>query len=147
MPDRFNIPTMPASIGGRLTIWGTAGYAIWQGLGIIHDGPNRFGGPSFAVLNLAPNPTLLWGLWLAAAGAVLAGGSITRRWWLKLAALIAIATWSVCFAVGSWLAQTLPTTAGTGYKTYVFIAWVTLVLVFLDERRPPRQHPQAVPRH
>lgn len=127
----------------RLTIWFVAGYSIWQGAGIWHDGPARFGGPSFQLLRLvnhAVEPSVFWGGWLITAGCALLVASILGTWWLKLAALIGIAVWSAVFAVGGWLAyHDVPTTAGTGFKTYGLIVLLAIPLSFVDERkrRPP----------
>lgn len=138
------IPALiPATILARLTIWMWGAYAIWQGQGIIWDGPERFSGPSFAVLREAPYPTLVWGWSLTVSGALMLLGSILQSlrkdmragFILKGVGCVGVAVWSVVLAVGALQARALPGTPGTGGRTYIAVAIAVLILVLVDERK------------
>jgi hypothetical protein len=143
------VTLIPASILARLTIWVWGSYAVWQGLGIWIEGPARFGGPSFATLREAPNPTMTWGLSLTVSGLLMIGGSVlqsTRSYRAQTVGLIlknvgclGVAFWSVVFAIGALNArQENPTVPGTGGRTYIAIAVTVLILAFVDERKRVR---------
>lgn len=143
----MKLPLIRATFLARVSIWLAGGYAIWQGAGIITGGPERFAGPSFAVLRgNMEDPTLVWGSVLIAAGAVVLASSLAQQasnadvrlsgLVTKAIGLIGIAVWSLCFAKGAFdAAAAIPTLANTGGKTYVYIALAVLVLVLVDERR------------
>lgn len=124
------------TILARLTIWIVGAYAIWQGQGIIAGGPERFGSPSFAVLREVPHdPTLVWGWTLIVSGVLVLFGSASRLILVKAIGLAGVATWSLCLAKGAFAALAIPSTAPTGGKTYVAIAAICVVLIFVDERK------------
>lgn len=136
MPERFHLAIVQATLAARITIWAVGLYGIWQGAGIIRGGPLRFAGPTFVVLRLVPFPTLIWGWWLILAGLAVITGSALRQWWVKAAGLIGVAVWSVTFAIGAFQAvRVIPTVPNTGGKTYALIAFVAVVLLFIDERK------------
>jgi uncharacterized membrane protein YgdD (TMEM256/DUF423 family) len=131
-----NVPTIWATPLARMTIWAFGGYALWQGAGIIAGGPERWAGPSFAVLRRIPEATLVWGSLLVACGALILLGSLLRRWWIKAIGLAGLAVWSGTFAAGALqAARDSHMVANTGGKTYCLIALVAILLIFIDERR------------
>lgn len=133
------VPRVGGTITAWLAIWAFVVYAVWQGVGIMLGGPERWNSPGFATLRLAPNPTIFWGTWLVSFGLLVGLGSLLRFFWLKAVGLIGIATWSILFAFGGLVAAaTVPTASNTGGKTYVLIAAVAVILTFIDERRHAR---------
>jgi len=142
------VPLIPSTILARMTIWLWGGYAIWQGIGIIADGEERFSDPIYAALNRTPEPTLTWGTMLTLSGVLMIVGSVMQSldgdqrkqigWLFKGLGCFGVALWCVTFAIGSWLARDIPTSSGTAGRTYTAIAVGVLILVFIDERKGAR---------
>jgi hypothetical protein len=142
----MKLPLIPSTILARLTIWVWGAYAIWQGLGIVIDGPVRFASPAFTLLRAVPYPTLVWGWSLTVSGVLLLAGSLmqpSRRprmqfvgLFLKGAGCIGIGIWSVIIAIGAFNArQDSSTYPGTVGRTYIAVAVSVLILMFIDERK------------
>lgn len=134
-PNVGRIRLVAVTILSKLTIWAIGTYAICQGLGIVWGGPARFGGPAYKTLRTVPwEASTFWGIALTVGGVAILIGSVLARWWLKTIGLVGVAIWSLLLANGAWDAmQANPVGGTTGAATYVFIAGVSLILVFVHE--------------
>lgn len=133
---RGRVRLVGATILAKLTIVGVGVYSVIQGIGIIVGGPARFGAPTYANLRLVPvEPAYLWGSLVLIFGALILAGSLFMWWWVKLVGLVGLALWLLLLANGAWDSLRIPTTGTTAAPTYLLVAYLCLVLVFVKERR------------
>ena len=139
MPEKSRAPKWagPGTVSARATIWAIVIYCLVQGVGVVIGGAIRWSGPSFEYLRHTYGAPESWGWTLVFLGLMLAAASLLRDWWLKLAALVGIATWSLGFAVGAWSATaTVETAATTGGPVYFLVTVIAGIVVIPDEARP-----------
>lgn len=128
--------TTPGTVSARATIWAFIVYCLVQGAGIVAGGEIRWSSPAFTYLRQTPYAPESWGWALILFGLVLGVASLTRNWWLKVAALTGIVSWSLAFASGAqYAAAVLPTAGTTGGPVYILVAVVASILVLPDEAR------------
>ena len=138
--SRGRVRLVGTTILAKLTILGIGIYGVLQGVGILVGGPQRFGAATYAALRLAPvvHPAYLWGSLVVLCGVLTLVGSLAMWWWVKSAGLVGLAIWSLLLANGAWAALELPSTGTTAAPTYVLVAYICLVLIFVHERTPER---------
>lgn len=128
--------TTPGTVAARGSIWAFVIYSLVQGAGIVIGGAIRWSGPSYTYLRETYGAPASWGWALVLLGLMLGMASLCRMWWLKLAALVGIATWALCFSVGAHIATAVVPTAGTtGGPVYLLTAVLAAILVVPDESR------------
>lgn len=150
MPGRLIRPVrnfrVPVNTLSKVLIWCAGVFAIIQGAGILIGGPTRWSSPSFVVLRQVPHYTLVWGLTATVLGTGILAGSILRNYKVKGLSLFLLSVWSLGFSAGSLAAITaLPTSATTGGPTYLFVALVCVILIFVDERSVRRSSTSSEP--
>jgi hypothetical protein len=137
----FRIPSNPLS---RAHIWAAAGYAIWQGVGIVLGGDIRWTGPTYTIVREAPGGPYAWGAASIALGVMILIGSMLRHWRVKAVGLLGLSGWSLAFSYGFGAAILADPTAGTtGAAAYAYICVSTAILVWVDEAGTGRRHVRA----
>lgn len=132
VPSWATVGTLPA----KASIWAFVLYSLYQGCGIVLGGDVRWGGPAYTFLRGAPGAPESWGWALCVLGITLAAASAMENWWLKLVALVGIASWSFGFAIGAHLATFNVDNAGTtGGPAYLLITFLAAGLILPDEAR------------
>lgn len=124
------------------TTYAAAIYGIWQGVGLMTSGPERFGSPAFATIRRAPE---VWGLVALAFGVLVLWGVIRRCFYLKAVGLAGLSLWSLSVATMALTAYlSSPIAAPTGAPAYYFIAVNLGILVWSKQKGTrsarPRRH-------
>jgi hypothetical protein len=142
MPQRILLVThyrVPATWLSVATMYAAAGYGIWQGIGMLTSGPERFGSPAFMTIRRAPE---LWGLAALTFGLWVLAGLLSRQFVVKAIGLAGLSLWSLAVATMALTAYLhSPIAAPTAAPTYYFVTVNLGILVWSQQKGSRRAAP------